>query len=140
MKRFTLALVAVVFLSAGTASADRGWWFGSGLNAWSTIVNVTNYGTADAAVTVTFFNVANSVIGSTVKTLATNASWNFSTGSIGSVSASSFYPAAGGSTRGAVRIQSDQGRNVIGFTTVMDSTASAGFNFRIPDILEQNAY
>jgi hypothetical protein len=138
MKRFTLALIAVVFLSAGTASADRGFWYGAGEATdpnWLTIFNIVNYGASDASITVTFYNMANSLIGSTVQTITGNETWNFSTASVVSISASSFDPVAG-ALRGSVNITSDQGKNVAGYTTIFNALNTAGFNFRIVDLVE----
>jgi hypothetical protein len=139
MKRFTLALVAVVLLSTGTASADRGWWFGGGTGDtenWYTIMNIVNYGSADAAVTVTFYDISSSLIGSTVRTISANETWNFGTNDVGNIVASSFDTQDGGSRRGSVNITSDQAKNVVGYTTIFQSATSSGFNFRIPDLVE----
>jgi len=134
MKRFTLALVAVVFLSAGTASADRGWWFGGGTGgtaAWTTVMNITNYDASASSITVTFYDITNSLIGSTVQSINSNETWNFSTSTVGTINASSFDSTAGGSTRGAIKITG--GTDVVGYTTIFNSTSFSGFNFRIPN-------
>ncbi|TBR21653.1 MAG: hypothetical protein EPO63_08450 [Candidatus Nitrosotenuis sp.] len=93
MKKTALFLVmalAVMAFGAGTARADRGYWFHSTSAGWTTYINITNTGNAAATATVTFYPITGSngstaltALGSTTATIQPNGQWNFTTAAIG---------------------------------------------------------
>jgi len=137
MKKLLLAVCVAVVMTAGTASADGGFWFGSGVGnttAWNTFINVQNHATTAATATVIFYNIDGTLIGSTTNSLAANAQWNFSTSAVGNINSTSFDGATG-NTRGSVVISPSSASGgaicCYGYTTMFNSSANAGFNFRL---------
>ncbi len=130
---FLFAIAASVVFS-GTSNADTGFWYHNTAGSWATYYNIRNTDTANTVTaTVTFNNMSNTLVGSTTRTMAAGAMWNFSTNSAG--------PAATGtltttqldtSIRGIALITGSSAGKIRGYSTIMNATASAGFNFRVP--------
>lgn len=134
---FFLAAVAVILSGAGTARADRGFWFSKTDGSWETYINVQNTNATTAYVaTVTFYDMSGGVLGSTSQTLQPLGSWSFGAQSAVTPTTTQLNAAngvAGANPRGPVKITSNSGTagTVRGYTTIANSTMN-GFNFRIP--------
>ncbi len=138
MKKFLLATVAMLLVSAGSAHADKGYWFGCGscgstATTWNTYVWVNNDSGGSVATTVTFYRWDGTALGSTTKTIVSNGGWFFNLGNLGNVASTVFNGTTGGddttdtnNRRGWVDIKPT---TVRGFTTLFESTYSGGFNF-----------
>ncbi|GMT42878.1 MAG: hypothetical protein IEMM0002_1289 [bacterium] len=131
MKKIGFFLIAVMLMSSGTALAasgeQYGFWF-EGFN-WRTYFNVTNENDAGVTrtATITFYDDTGSSVGSTSRTVAPNAQWNFNTSTIGTISTSALTA----NSYGGVAVIS--GTDVQGYVTQLNTTSNAGFNFRIID-------
>ncbi len=139
MKKIGFLIIAAILMTGGTASAvqyeEFGIWFGVNTGAsanWQTAFNVVNTGTSSATATVTFYTSAGVLIGSTSSTIAPNALWNFQTTSIGSIDTSTLTSNVA-SARGVAVIGG--GQDIRGYITQWNSSANAGFNFRLQDDL-----
>ncbi|MFQ5432587.1 MAG: hypothetical protein ACE5EN_08785 [Nitrospinota bacterium] len=128
-KKLGLFVIVGIMMSAGVASADRGFWFSDVANSWATFFNIMNVG-ASQTVTVEFFDEAGVSLGSTSTTLGTNAQWNFNTGTVGNITASTLE--AG--TRGVALITGATAGEMRGHVSIFNSSSSSGFQMRIPTI------
>lgn len=127
MALFLFTAIAVIAFGAGTARADRGFWFHSTSGGWSTYFNITNTSASAVAATVTFYALGGgTAIGSTTQTIQPNGQWNFSTGAIGNITTGSLEA----SVRGPVTISGATTDTIHGYSTIANSTFS-GFNFGI---------
>jgi len=136
-KKLGLFVIVGILMSAGVASADRGYWFSDVANNWITVFNVMNTGTASQAATVQFYDEAGVSLGSTTTTLGVNANWNFSTSSVGNITASTFE--AG--TRGVAVIRSATATpgEIRGHSSIFNTSSSSGFQMRIPSAANQDS-
>ncbi len=123
-KKLGLFVIVGILMSAGVASADKGFWFIA--DGWSTYFNVMNTGASQTA-TVTFYDEAGVLIDSTSTTLATNANWNFNTSTIGTILATTLE--AG--TRGVAVISGATAGEIRGHISVFASATASGFQMRI---------
>ena len=129
-KKLGLFVIVGIMMSAGVASADRGFWFSSG-TTWVTYFNITNSGSSSQAATVQFFDINGTSLGSTSTTLAVNANWNFSTSGVGNITQSTLE--AG--TRGIAIISSGTTAGEIrGHSSIFNNTYGSGFQMRMPTI------
>ena len=125
-KKIGLFVIVGILMNVGVASADRGFWYSNVAGSWTTIFNITNTGSSQTA-TVTFYDEAGVSLGSTSTTLGTNAVWNFTTSSVGTITASTLE--AG--TRGTSVISGGAGGEVRGHTSIFKSTTNSGFQMRM---------
>ncbi|MDH5543264.1 MAG: hypothetical protein OEY64_09900 [Nitrospinota bacterium] len=133
MRKTLFALVVAVMMTAGTASADRGFWYGGGTGnttAWITVINALNQSGTAVTATVTFFKLDKTSMGSTTRVLQSNEGWNFTTATVGNLAGTVFDAAttSGGTERGSVLISG--AGSVVGYTSIFNMTNNSGFNFR----------
>lgn len=132
---FLITAIAVIAIGAGAARADRGFWFSMANGSWETYINAQNTNATTAYVaTVTFYDMAGAVIGSTSQTLQPHGHWAFGAQAAVTPTTTQLNAVNGGSNpRGTVVITSNSGvaGTVRGYTTIANSTMN-GFNFRIP--------
>ena len=125
-KKLGLFIIVGILMSAGVASADRGFWFSSG-TTWTTIFNISNTGTASTTATVEFFDINGTSLGSTTATVAPNENWNFDTTSVGSITQSTLE--AG--TRGVAIVSGTTPGEVRGHISIFNNSFGSGFQMRI---------
>jgi len=128
-KKLGLFVIVGIMMSAGVASADRGFWFSSG-TTWVTYFNVTNEGASSQTATVEFFDIFGTSLGSTTTTLAVNANWNFGTDGIGSIAQTTLE--AG--TRGIAIIRSTTAGEIRGHSSIFNTSSNSGFQMRMPSV------
>lgn len=130
MKRqIGLFVIVGMLLSAGVASADRGFWYsanGGASNGWQTFFNIVNTGAQQDA-KVEFFEIDGTYMGATTTTLSTNQQWNFSTETVGVINATVFDAVP----RGTVIISGTAAGTIRGYASVFSNTGQSGFNLRI---------
>jgi len=134
IKKLGLFVIVGIMMSAGVASADRGYWFSDVANNWITVFNVMNTRSSSQAATVEFFDEAGVSLGSTTTTLGSNANWNFSTSTVGNITASTFE--AG--TRGVAIIRGVNAGEVRGHSSIFNTSSSSGFQMRIPSAANED--
>lgn len=134
IKKLGLFVIVGIMMSAGVASADRGFWFSSG-TTWTTYFNVTNSSTtASQTATVEFFDIFGTSLGSTSTTLAVNANWNFGTDAVGNITQSTLE--AG--TRGIAIISGATAGEIRGHSSIFNTSSSSGFQMRMPTIVNSD--
>jgi len=134
MRKTLLALVVAVVMTAGTASADRGFWYGGGTGnsaAWITVINALNTHTDLNTLTVTFYKLDSTVMGSTTRVLASNEAWNFHTANVGNLAGTVFDAAttSGGTERGSVNVTGSNAA-FAAYISIFNLQTNSGFNFR----------
>ncbi len=130
---FLFAIAASIVLN-GTANADTGFWYHNSGGSWATYFNLRNTDTTNiVTATVTFNDMTNTLVGSTTRTMAAGSMWNFSTDAAGPAATGTVTTTQlGTSVRGIVLITGSSAGKIRGYSTIMNATASAGFNFRMP--------
>jgi len=133
---FLFAAVTALVISTGTANADRAFWYTNNTSqTWDTFFNITNTDTS-ATVTATVKVYAGTgldggtLLGSTTRTLVPGAYWNFGTNAAvdtTSLTTNTFNA----NTRGTVVITGSTTGKILGWSTVLNSSTSSGFSFRI---------
>ncbi len=129
MKRLLLSFI-VLAAAAGTAHADRGFWYYNQAASWTTYFNIINvHDTNTANVSASFYDQSGTLLGSTSRTLAPNALWNFSTADAGAGGISSAALNTAG--RGVVKFSSTGGADIAAYTSQFQPNYNSGFNFII---------
>lgn len=130
MKKYIgLFVIVGMLLSAGVASADRGFWLSNTSGGWQTWFNIVNTGASQTA-TVEFFEIDGTSMGSTSTTLNTNQQWNFSTANVGSINVTVLDAVP----RGTVIISGTTDGEVRGYSSIFNNTGKSGFNLRLHSV------
>jgi len=141
-KYFVFVLAFILQLSAGSAFADRGFWYHKSSDGWKTEFWLQNTNATTAYTATVTFDYGNhggtaTLLGSTSRVLQPAAIWNFNTGQgidVSSLTSAQFQA----NTRGAVKITGSDGAGAIKGQIVQRrdistiyGNHSTGFVFRI---------
>lgn len=126
-KHIGLFVIVGMLMSVGVASADRSFWYSNTSGGWQTYFNVANTHTAQQDATVKFYDKSGAYLGSTTRTLAVNAMWNFSTETVGSINVTVLNAAP----RGIVVITGPTTGTIRGYASMFNTAGRSGFSLRL---------